>query len=350
MKLWTRRSLLKHAGTLAAALALAPFTNLGYLFADEAADAQPMDADQPPAPLGRITTWRLAIREAPRRNAKLVRYAYNDEVLALLAQAVGDPLLPHNPVWYKVEEGWLHSSFVQPVRQDFQVPEPALASQGFWAQVTVPFTEARAQPSPHARRVRRLYYTSVYRVSEAAIGEDGQWWYRIGHGLVWSNAGPYVPASHLRRIPPEELMPVHPEVLPDQKRIEVDLRRQIVTAYEGDRVVLTARAATGFGRFQTPRGQHRIIRKRMSSRMIGGEGRDFYDLPGVPFPAYFTATAVAFHGAYWHNDFGRQRSHGCVNLPTPVAQWIWRWTLPPMGYNEIEMRRNDPSATRVIVF
>ncbi len=348
--LWTRRTLLKHASTLAAAFAIAPFTNLGYLLAEELTRDQPQDADQPPEPLGRITTGRLAIRTAPRRDAQLVRYAHYDEVFTLLAQATGDALLRHNPVWFKVEEGWLYSSFVQPVRREFHTPEPVLAAQGFWGQVSVPFVEARAQPSPQARLVRRLYYTSVYRVSAAVMGEDGQWWYRIGHGLVWGNNGPYVPASHLRRIPPEELTPLHAEVPPERKRIEVDLRRQVVTAYEDDRVVLTARAATGFGRFQTPRGTHRIFRKRMSSRMIGGEGRDFYDLPGVPFPSYFTASAVAFHGAYWHNDFGRQRSHGCVNLPAPVAQWIWRWTLPQMGYDEIEIRRSDPQATRVIVF
>lgn len=142
--LWTRRTLLKHASTLAAAFAIAPFTNLGYLLAEELTRDQPQDADQPPEPLGRITTGRLAIRTAPRRDAQLVRYAHYDEVFTLLAQATGDALLRHNPVWFKVEEGWLYSSFVQPVRREFHTPEPVLAAQGFWGQVSVPFVEARA--------------------------------------------------------------------------------------------------------------------------------------------------------------------------------------------------------------
>ena len=37
-------------------------------------------------------------------------------------------------------------------------------------------------------------------------------------------------------------------------------------------------------------------------------------LPGVPFCTYFTQSGAAVHGAYWHNDFGHPRSHGCVNV------------------------------------
>jgi hypothetical protein len=37
---------------------------------------------------------------------------------------------------------------------------------------------------------------------------------------------------------------------------------------------------------------------------------------------------MAIHGTYWHNDFGVRRSHGCVNVPSEVAHWIYRWTTP----------------------
>ncbi|MEJ2353252.1 MAG: L,D-transpeptidase, partial [Anaerolineales bacterium] len=39
-------------------------------------------------------------------------------------------------------------------------------------------------------------------------------------------------------------------------------------------------------------------------------------------------SGIAFHGTYWHNDYGRPRSHGCINLTSRAAKWIYRWTLP----------------------
>ncbi len=75
-------------------------------------------------------------------------------------------------------------------------------------------------------------------------------------------------------------------------------------------------------------GRFAIYSKLTSTRMTGPG----YDLPGVPFPTYITWKGVAIHGAYWHNDFGRPRSHGCLNVPAPVARWFWRWTTPSAPY------------------
>jgi lipoprotein-anchoring transpeptidase ErfK/SrfK len=53
-----------------------------------------------------------------------------------------------------------------------------------------------------------------------------------------------------------------------------------------------------------------------------------YDLPGVPWICYFTEDGISFHGTYWHNDFGKPRSHGCINLSPAAARWVYRWTYP----------------------
>ena len=60
-----------------------------------------------------------------------------------------------------------------------------------------------------------------------------------------------------------------------------------------------------------------------------------YELPGVPWVSFFTTTGVAFHGTYWHNDFGRPKSHGCVNMRTEEARWLYRWTLPVVSPDQI---------------
>ena len=43
-----------------------------------------------------------------------------------------------------------------------------------------------------------------------------------------------------------------------------------------------------------------------------GEGT--FELRDVPYVEYFEA-GYALHAAYWHDVFGKARSHGCVNLP-----------------------------------
>ena len=31
------------------------------------------------------------------------------------------------------------------------------------------------------------------------------------------------------------------------------------------------------------------------------------------------------HGTFWHDNFGRPMSHGCVNLSTPMSEWLYGW-------------------------
>jgi lipoprotein-anchoring transpeptidase ErfK/SrfK len=72
-----------------------------------------------------------------------------------------------------------------------------------------------------------------------------------------------------------------------------------------------------------------------------------YDLPGVPWISYITESGISFHGTYWHNNFGRPRSHGCINLTPQDAKWIYRWTLPSVPAEEQEVI--ESTGTRVDV-
>ncbi|MEP7355900.1 MAG: L,D-transpeptidase, partial [Anaerolineales bacterium] len=70
--------------------------------------------------------------------------------------------------------------------------------------------------------------------------------------------------------------------------------------------------------------------KRPTRHMAGDDfaADDFFDLPGVPWVSYFHWWGVSIHGTYWHNDYGRPRSHGCVNLRPEDAKWVFRWSTP----------------------
>lgn len=104
------------------------------------------------------------------------------------------------------------------------------------------------------------------------------------------------------------------------KWIEVILSEQRLVAWEGDRMVMTTLVSTGTQDTPTVKGTFRIYRKVDVQRMTG---RD-YDLPNVPYVMYFK-DGYAIHGAYWHDNFGQPMSHGCVNIPTGKAAWLYAW-------------------------
>ena len=106
--------------------------------------------------------------------------------------------------------------------------------------------------------------------------------------------------------------------------IDVNLSAQRLTAYQGNTPVRSTLVSTGLPGTLTPTGQYRIYVKYVSTLMTGPG----YYLPNVPYTMYFYR-GYGIHGTYWHNNFGRPMSHGCINLPTPQAQWLYSWA--PVG-------------------
>ncbi|HTN86590.1 MAG TPA: L,D-transpeptidase, partial [Sorangium sp.] len=120
-----------------------------------------------------------------------------------------------------------------------------------------------------------------------------------------------------------------------RKWIDVSINQQSLVAYEGSRpvyVTLVSTGADGLGDPKTTRstvqGLFRIHTKHVTVTMDGDEeDEDPFDFRDVPFVQYFTE-GFAFHAAYWHDDFGTARSHGCVNLSPLDAAWLFEWTTP----------------------
>jgi len=115
------------------------------------------------------------------------------------------------------------------------------------------------------------------------------------------------------------------DALPDAaarrgKWIEVILSQQRLIAWENGRAVMSAPISSGLARTPTRRGTFRIQKKYSAVRMRGPG----YDLPRVPYTMFYSGN-YAIHGAYWHNNFGRPMSHGCVNLPVSFARRLYAW-------------------------
>jgi len=104
------------------------------------------------------------------------------------------------------------------------------------------------------------------------------------------------------------------------KWIDVDLTRQILRAYTGQTQVFQTFVSTGLPSTPTVTGSYRIYAKYVSAPMSGPG----YYLPNVPYIMYFYR-GYALHGTYWHSNFGRPMSHGCVNLAVADAEWLFNW-------------------------
>jgi lipoprotein-anchoring transpeptidase ErfK/SrfK len=102
--------------------------------------------------------------------------------------------------------------------------------------------------------------------------------------------------------------------------IDVDLSNQMLYAYEDSNLVASFLVSTGVAAYPTVTGEFHIYVKYVSTLMTGPG----YYLPNVPYTMYFYE-GYGIHGTYWHNNFGHPMSHGCINMRTSDAEWMFNW-------------------------
>lgn len=132
------------------------------------------------------------------------------------------------------------------------------------------------------------------------------------------------------------------------KRIEIDLSKQKLYAYEGSKKVHSFLVSTGkWGR--TPTGEFRIWTKLQYALMTGGSKalNTYYYLPNVPNTMYFYNRDVpkyqgyGIHGAYWHNNFGHPMSHGCINMKIEDSKTLFDWATQETA---------DNGGTKIVIY
>jgi lipoprotein-anchoring transpeptidase ErfK/SrfK len=187
--------------------------------------------------------------------------------------------------------------------------------------------------------VLRLTGESV-SVNGATYDEtDDGWWMKASEG-VKTNPGS----------PPKDLKD-------GEKWVDVNVRTQTLVAYEGDKPVFATAVSTGLEDkadkekdHHTPPGTFRIREKHIAATMDGDVASDGpYSIEDVPWIMYFNGS-YALHGAFWHNQFGRTKSHGCVNLAPQDAKALFAWTEPhlPDGWHGVMSTAEKPG-TRIVV-
>ncbi len=193
-----------------------------------------------------------------------------------------------------------------------------------------------AEPAPGKIVARKARYARL--PLETANGPQG--YYRVALGWM-SDADLRVP----------RLGPRPAEVTGDEPWVDVDLPTQTLVAYRGDLPVFATLVATGVGSdgtaFATPKGVHRIRGKLLAATMDNLEhtGVVPYSYEEVPFTQYIGR--VALHGAFWHDQFGIPRSHGCINLSPSDAEWLFGFTKPTLPDGEKEVSVKTGTVVRI---
>jgi L,D-transpeptidase catalytic domain len=208
-----------------------------------------------------------------------------------------------------------------------------IITTGCLFSITSDCKHAFSRPSATSTIRTALRIGAVLLVKNSTTTASGTVWYQIDFDeglryserltLPWyvrSDAGELVTLDG-----PQDLGTSTPSTT---KSLIVDRSDQKLYAFDGDTLVYTYRISTGLDLSPTPRGIFTVYRKTPTRYMQGpipGINTHYYDLPGVPWNLYFTEQGAVVHGAYWHNDFGKQHSNGCVNVRPEEARVLYDW-------------------------
>jgi hypothetical protein len=193
----------------------------------------------------------------------------------------------------------------------------------------------------------RIREGQVFPMIALIEGSDGSLWYKINidrSKLMYPKRFKtdwYVPASHFVMV---NTAPIHQEQ-DSSKHITVILHTQELFAYEGNILFMRAKVSTGTSNngLGTDTGNFYIWKKTPMAIMEGPlpsmvgmvTSRNLINFEYTLFVPYAMAFEVTtqgisyIHDAYWHNGFGSERSHGCVNLRYEDAAKLYNWTPDP---------------------
>lgn len=307
----------------------------------------PDEFDRLPLGIGRVTTTAIHIYESPNFSAMRLGQYRRDQIIILIEEINSRHGPSHNSRWYRTLEGYVHSAYVQHIEWRYNQPVSHLPAHGRLGEITIASAQSLSKIGTDDWVPRyHLYFGSLHWITDVIWGLRGsQPWYQITDDLL--KVHHYVPAVYIRLLSDKEIAPISPNILPQDKRIAVSIENQTLTAFEKNTHVFHTKVATGLENkgevpedgfpTDTPTGRFRIGNKMPSRHMGEGElfaGPNEYEYIGVPWVCYFHESGAAFHGTFWHDNFGRRMSHGCVNMRNQDAKWLFCWTTPTLSSGE----------------
>lgn len=179
---------------------------------------------------------------------------------------------------------------------------------------------------------------TVKLTRHAGFALTGQKKQSQGKSLLETHEGVWVPEGILTLVNARDSVPTF--VKNDTLRwLDVSIRDQTLVAYRGKQPVFATLVSTGAGGMgdpetthATPRGLFSIFSKHVTTKMSGDEIGSEYRIDDVPYVQYFHR-GYALHAAFWHDNFGRVQSSGCINLAPADAAWVFAFTGPEVPEN-----------------
>jgi hypothetical protein len=154
-------------------------------------------------------------------------------------------------------------------------------------------------------------------VHDRVKSPDGTTWYRVDNG--------YLAAGSVR-------LPSAPTQTFSGRWLDADLEEPaMLTAYDGNKMIMNTLAIKGTIANQTPTGVFHILRRVQDETMDSGtlgidpHGPGGYHLEHVLNTQYFTNDGASIHYNYWSSNFGYSGSHGCLGLDLQDSQFLWNW-------------------------
>jgi hypothetical protein len=318
--------------------------------------------------LGRVCAGKIEVKAQPDYDSQTVNVLYEDAVVPWLKEVLGRWPWRNNQRWVETPEGFIWSTYLQPVKVNIAKPVSELSkygeTTGMWVETSIPYVDAILDNGPSRSawwRFRkenglpfRFYYSQILWVDQVKEDEDGNVWYRINErygnpgDIFWARAEAFQPLI------PENISPISPDV--EDKRVVVDVNWNVqsLSCYEGNTEVYFCRISSGKAVGATPVSPYyspgfMIWRKLFSLHMGGNTAAGSWDVPAVGWTSLFHGEGVAVHSTYWHNNYGEPMSHGCVNVAPDDAKWIFRWVNPAVSFETGDITIVGEGGTRVIV-
>ncbi|MBK8617856.1 MAG: L,D-transpeptidase [Anaerolineales bacterium] len=362
---FSRRDFLKVAGVGLGAMAFKPF-DFETLYT-------PKRLPQFPASeiIGRVLGM-TDVRNRPSNDplqATAVTTFYDDNLIEWGREVIGNAVGLTNQKFLETPQGYIWASRVQPTKNlpNTPITEMPAGQPGFWAEVTVPYIDMALEGAPYSPWIQslisynfppRVYYGQVIWIDQIRQNNgftEYRWNENPGHGYGFGDLF-WMDGAGLKVLTDAEVSPISPDLDPAEKRIVASLTYQTLSCFEGNNEVFFCRISSGaifdaFGvstdSYATPVGDLNTHWKIVSLNMSGGGSASGYSTPGVPWSTVISGEGIAIHGAFWHNDFGERRSHGCINVKPEDAKWIFRWTTPyiPLLQSEARMTWPDHGTT-----
>jgi len=170
---------------------------------------------------GRITWSGIPLYDFPAFQANQIHHFGADKVIEIAGiEENGDAGNPYNSTWYRVDNGYTYSGWIQPVETNYQKPVFVLPEKGQVGEITVPYCDTKKEPYTYAERGYRIYFGSTHWVKKVVVQRDEKSiWYEIYDFHLKRN---YYVASHdMRLVPDEELTTLSPEVPDEEKKKSV---------------------------------------------------------------------------------------------------------------------------------